>query len=137
MNDAIAIATQIIETGHVAKAQLGITVVNVDKMVSDMVAEYYSIPDGAWIYSVNKNSAAEKAGLKSGDIIVKIDGKEISETEELTSQLKEYSAGDTVVLSIFRSNQSEYLEIEVVLEEQGASVASSDSFQIPADMNTR
>lgn len=51
------------------RAQLGITL----QTIPDSAAQYYNMPDGAYVNAVNSGSCAEKAGLKAGDIITAID----------------------------------------------------------------
>lgn len=126
VDDAVNIATQIIENGHVSKAQLGVTVVNVEQVVTDTAIEYWGLPEGAWVYSVNTGSAADKAGLKPGDIITAINGTDVEDTDELKAALKAYAVGDTITLDVFRSSSDgdhsgvgdgNEIQISVTLEE--------------------
>lgn len=103
---------QLIKNGYVSgKANFGITVTTVDSTV----AQYYNMVEGAYVYSVTSGSCSDKAGLKVGDIITEIDGTAVKSSAELTNEKKNYKAGDTVTLKVYR--QGEYADIKVTLDE--------------------
>lgn len=112
INDASYIANELIENGYVSgKAFFGLVPVTVEPNA----AQYYNMVVGACIYSINEGSCAEKAGLKVGDIIVKLDDHEITSTEDLETAKKDYRAGDSAVITVYRSG--EYLEFPIVFDE--------------------
>lgn len=78
--------------------------------VSSEVAQRYMIPTGVFVSDVIKGQAAEKAGVKSGDVIVEIDGTKISSYAELTEQLEYYAAGETIDIVVSRADGGEYKE---------------------------
>lgn len=88
------------------KGYMGITLVD----VSDEAKEIYSMPSGAFVYSVEEGSAAETAGIKKGDIITKFDGTVISSRDELLSRMDYYKAGETVDVVLSSANGGEYEE---------------------------
>ena len=68
---------------------------------------YYGLPAGAFVESVDPGGAAEQAGIVAGDVIIGIDGLEVSSYEELDSIVKNsHKAGDTVTLRIYRASLS-------------------------------
>jgi serine protease Do len=77
-------------------------------------AALYNFPEGAYISGVIRGSPAEKAGLKRGDIIVKLDGKDLA-GGALGSALSKYKVGDTVTLTIDRERKTQ--DTKVTLEE--------------------
>jgi len=81
------------------------------------VSNDFGMPMGVYISSTVKGSGAEDAGLQSGDIIVGIDGKDITTMEELQYELSFHSAGDVITLSIMRMTEGEYtgMDIDVTL----------------------
>ena len=102
INDAVAIARDLISDGYVhGKASFGIRV----DTVSAAAAQYYGLRQGAIVSSVNADSAAERAGLQASDIIIELDGKEIRSRDELIQAKRDYQAGDTVELKVFRSGE--------------------------------
>ena len=75
MNYTKEIVDQIIETGTVARGWLGVSVQEITKDLADSFE--LGTPRGALVGSVIKNSPAEKAGFKNGDVILEFDGKKI------------------------------------------------------------
>ncbi len=61
---------------------------------------------GAYVQSVNSGSAAEKAGLRAGDVIVAVDGNTISSRQDLFAEKLKHKAGDTVKLKVYRSGST-------------------------------
>lgn len=76
--------------------------------IGDEMHEVYNMPYGIYVSEVVEGSAAEKAGLLTGDIIVKFDGTKISTYEELQQQLQYYSSGETVELQVQRPANGTY-----------------------------
>ena len=115
------------------KGSLGISGADVTSEVS----EVYGMPEGVYVNAITGGSAAEEAGLQTGDIITHIDGSQITDISNLQSLLAYYAAGDKVTLTIQRKvDTSEYTEqtIEVTLmsaveTNQGQS-SSYDGMQI-------
>lgn len=103
---------------------MGITVVN----VSDDAKELYNMPAGAFVYEVAEGSAAEKAGIRKGDVVTRFDGVEIFSSDELVEQLTYYEVGETVTVELQSANAGEYesREVEVTLQ-GGASPAADNS----------
>ena len=83
--------------------------------IGDEMHEIYNMPYGIYISEVVKGSAAEQAGLLSGDVIVKFDGTKISSYEELQNQLQYYSAGETIELIVQRPANGEYVEQTITI----------------------
>lgn len=84
------------------------------------VAKYYKLPTkyGAYVYSesgsaVESGSPADKAGIKSKDIITKINNQEVGRSGGLSTIISEYSAGDTVELTVIRDGQTKTLSVEL------------------------
>ena len=91
------------------KPYLGITG---GTMTSQMAAQYrYDVTSGVFVYSVEEGSAADKAGLKMGDVITKVDDTAIATMEDLTAVKKQYSAGDTVTLTLYREGAETTAEL--------------------------
>jgi serine protease Do len=68
---------------------------------------------GAEIESVNKESAAEKAGLKKGDVITKIDNKKIETTDEVTEAIKAHKPGDKISITFLRDGKEQKVTAEL------------------------
>ena len=81
------------------------------------VSEAYDMPRGIYITSVEEGSAAEKAGLKKGNIIAKFDGASVSSMGELKEQLFYYKEGEEVTFAVWAVENGQYEErtVNVVL----------------------
>ena len=90
-------------------AYLGIRGTDVD---SD-TASAYNMVEGVYVASVVEGGGAEEAGVEEGDIIVGLDGTSLTTMSELQSLLSNYSAGDTVTLSVMRSSNGAYSQIDL------------------------
>ena len=69
--------------------------------------------DGAKVTSVLKESAAEKAGIKAGDIIIKIDEKKIDENNSITEAIKGKKPGEKVAVTVLRDGKEQKLSAEL------------------------
>jgi serine protease Do len=64
-------------------------------------AEYFGVRDGVLVKEVGRNSAAEKAGMKAGDVVTKVNGADVTSTRDITAQLRS-NRNHTVTLTIVR-----------------------------------
>ena len=109
ISEAKNIIDDLISYGYVTgKPQIGISCVDVDELYS----RYYNIPQGIWVREVEEGSAAEKAGIKVGDVIIGIEGEAVSSIKEMNEIKNKYKAGDEITLTISRSNED--IEIKLV-----------------------
>lgn len=92
---------------------LGITM----QTVTDEISSMFGFPKGVFVREVAEGSAAEAAGIKVGDIVVKFDGQRITSNADLLDTIQYFRAGETVTVTIKRSEGGEYVEqqIEVTL----------------------
>ena len=101
-NETTAIVKDLMEFGYVTgKPQLGISCQNVTETVSQM----YNMPIGVYIVEVTPDGAADKANLKSGDILIKADGETITNTEELNAKKNLHKAGEEMELTFVRNGE--------------------------------
>ena len=110
ISSTTSIISQLIENKSVVRPYIGISGSEID----EYDATRYNLPKGVYVESVGKDSPAEKAGIKKADIITKIEGKEVSNVDQLNKVKFTYNVGDTVNLTIKRG--TEELEISVKLE---------------------
>ena len=112
-NVTSSIIDDIMKNGHVTgKPQLGISCQSVTEAVSEM----YNMPVGVFVKTVNEDGAADKAGIKEGDIIVEADGKKVTTTEELVAQLNKHTAGDEFEITLIREGEEK--TVKVTLDEK-------------------
>lgn len=89
---------------------LGIT----GRTIDENTAKLRNLPQGVYVVTVSEYSPAEKAGLKSGDVITNFGGNEITSIDQLNTYKQNYSEGDTVSMTISRNGKTQTLN--VVLE---------------------
>jgi len=116
INTARAVSEQLIQVGHVSRPYLGITY----QPITPRVSAIYRLPVqyGVYITDVASNSPASKAGLQVGDIITSIDNTALDETHAYINTLFQYSAGDTVTLTVNRNGRQ--VQVPVTLGESGS-----------------
>ncbi len=116
---ALTIKDQIVATGHALHARLG---VSIQPLTQDL-AESFGLerPDGALVSTVAPNGAAAKAGLKSGDVITKVNGEAIEEPGQLSSRVGLSRPGEKVTLEVWRDKK-----LETVVATLGASTDKVD-----------
>lgn len=120
INDAGSIANDLITKGYVTgKAYMGVTVRN---DYNSIYANYYGWPLGAMVQSTEAGSCAETAGIRSGDIITQIGDKTVESYSDLRSAVKNYSAGDTAEVTLYRAGES--LTLSITFDEVKPDTAS-------------
>jgi serine protease Do len=102
---AARIKDQIVATGKVQHAKLGVTVQEVDQGFADSFK--LESPEGALVLSVERGGAADKAGLKSGDVIRKLDGQPIVASGDLPAMLSLARPGQKVAMDVWRDGKLE------------------------------
>ena len=103
--------------------------------MTDHASQMYNIPKGAYVYSVEKGSAAEKAGLQKGDVITKFDGLSIDSRDTLLKKIQYYAPGEKVKIAYERASGNSYKEktAEVTLGEATDEVKAARKAQNASD----
>ncbi|GAB2687478.1 DegQ family serine endoprotease [Aliiglaciecola aliphaticivorans] len=118
-----SLVDQIIEFGEVRRGLLGVIGQDVDAGLAD--AMNLDVNKGAFVSEVSPDSAAEKGGIESGDIITHINGLAVTSFQELRAKIGTMGAGTEVELTILRKGKSR--DIEVTLgDATGAVVAARE-----------
>ncbi|MFN4298999.1 MAG: Do family serine endopeptidase [Thermaurantimonas sp.] len=101
----------LIEYGNVQRAFLGVSIAD----LSPALARELNIKQtkGVYINEVNENSAAEAAGIKKGDIVIAIDGREISKVSELQELIGRKRPGDEVVVTVLRDDKRRDFKVKL------------------------
>jgi serine protease Do len=76
------------------------------------LAEYFGVKDGVLVRSVAHNSPAEKAGIKAGDVVVKVNGETVSTPHEIASQLHGARNKHSVPFGLMRNHKELSLEVK-------------------------
>jgi serine protease Do len=103
MDVAVRIKDQIVATGKVQHAKLGVSIQDVNQGFADSFN--LASPEGALIANVERGSAAERAGLKSGDVVRKVNGQPIIGSGDLPGMLAVSKPGDKVALDVWRDGK--------------------------------
>ncbi len=104
---AMSVKDQLIAHGRVQRGRLGIAIQGVDKDL----AQSFGLPDarGALVASVEPDSAADKAGLQAGDVVLALDGRRISDSAELPRLIGEKRPGTRIRMEVWRDGRSREL----------------------------
>jgi len=108
INDARAIAQSIIEKGYVSKPYIGVSVQDVSPEIQS-----YGLPLSAAVRSIAADSPAEKAGLKTGDIITAANDTPIVGSNDLVRLVKSSAVGDAMKLTVYRQGVTTELSLTV------------------------
>ena len=102
-NSAKIVIDQLIEFGETKRGWLGVRIQDVTKEIAEV--ENLGKPRGALVASVAENSPSEKAGVKSGDIILEFDGQAIQQMKELPMIVAKTKVGKSVKVKIWRNKK--------------------------------
>ena len=105
------IVSDLMEYGAVQRALLGVNIQDIDaKLAEELDLEK---PEGVYIVNVNKESAAEEAGIKKEDIIIKINNDKIEKVSELQEKISRYSPGDKIDVWVLRDGKEKKFLVEL------------------------
>ncbi len=119
INDVKGLIASVEENGKLERPYIGVVYIPI---TADVAAEYgLSVSDGAYIAPrgvtgqdpIVAGSPAEKADLKAGDIITKVDNNDINKSTSLTSLLGKHKVGDTIKLTVIRNGKT--ISVDVTL----------------------
>ena len=112
INDVADMVTSIIEHGYVTgKPNVGILMND----VSTEAVQRYGVPAGAYIEAVLEGSCADRAGLQPGDIVTAVGDSAVTSSEQLSSAVKNYRAGEQVTFTVYRDGKN--VELTLTLDE--------------------
>ncbi len=100
---AVQTADQLISTGQASNAYLGVRLSDVNQET----AEQFDTQAGALVEQAPQGEPASQAGIRQGDIITAVDGREVENTGDLLSALRRYQPGDTVEITLVRNGGNE------------------------------
>ena len=122
VNMAKQIVQQLRDEGKVTRGWLGVVV----QPLSEELAQSFGLdrPHGALVSEVVKDSPAERAGIKRGDVILRFDGQAIDERNDLPKVVATTPVGKAVTVVVFRDGRERELKVEVgKLAEEGGQLA--------------
>jgi Do/DeqQ family serine protease len=103
------IVYDLIDFGSVKRAMLGITMQSIDDKIASELK--LSSRNGVYIVEVSKNSAADKAGLAKGDVIIAVDSVKITTPSSVQEVISRFSPGDKATVTIIRDRKEKNVEV--------------------------
>ena len=110
-NLARNIAQQLIETGRAERPLMGVQLIMLNSQNSEELG--ITVSEGAYIQTVTPNGPSEQAGIQSGDVIIALNGRAITDRDTLQMQVFRYLPGETVTVTLLRNGQQ--VEVELTL----------------------
>jgi serine protease Do len=111
INMASRIMDSLISHGKVVRGWMGVSIQN----ITDTTAEIFGMdrPHGALVGQVTPGSPAEDAGVRQGDVVVSIDGKQVKDVEDLQLKIVDHDPGTKVDLGILRDGRERSITVEL------------------------
>jgi serine protease Do len=98
--------------------------------LTSQLAGYFGVTKGVLVRSVNSNSPAEKAGIKAGDVIVKIDGVDVGTPADISARIRLLGPNHTFPITLVRNRQSTTLSVTLDNDGAGARRIKSSRLQM-------
>ncbi|NML33533.1 DegQ family serine endoprotease [Paraburkholderia antibiotica] len=130
INEAIKVKDQLVKTGHVSRGRLGVAVQGLNQTLANSFG--MQKPQGALVSSVDANGPAAKAGLQPGDVILSVNGDDVSDSSDLPAKIAGITPGSTATLKVWRDKASKDVKVTIG-SFSDAKVASTDK----ADQQTQ
>ena len=118
------IAYDLMDFGSVKRAVLGISM----KPIDDKIAEELKLSsrNGVYIGEVSKSGAADKAGIKAGDVLIAIDSTKITNSASVQEAVSRFSPGDNAVVTVLRDGKELKLDVTFKGTSQDTGTVSED-----------
>ncbi|MBI4039987.1 trypsin-like peptidase domain-containing protein [Candidatus Daviesbacteria bacterium] len=111
INSVKKIVDEFVQKGTVSRPFLGINY----RFISKDVALLNEVPQGVYVQSVVSGSAADKAGIQSGDIITKINGQAVDSESKISDTIASKNIGESITLTVWSSGKSK--DVKATLQE--------------------
>ena len=112
INSAKEIIDELIQTGYISgRPSIGIS----GRNVSEQMSQFYNLPEGVQIVSVDSRAKAASEGLQAGDVITAVNGKSITSMDEINKIKEDMKAGDTLTLTIYRPSAQKSQNLKITL----------------------
>lgn len=136
INSAKEIIDELIQTGYVSgRPSIGIS----GRNVSEQMSQFYNLPEGVQIVSVDSRAKAASEGLAAGDVITAVNGQSITTMDEINKIKEDMKAGDTLTLTIYRPSAQKSQDIKITLTDahdlEGTDPAQEQQQQQQSDSN--
>lgn len=115
-NEVVTIVNELVKKGKITRPQLGVRVValnGIPEAYRSRLKIKSNLKNGIYVASINKNSSASRAGMKSGDVITAVDDKKVDDVASLHSILYSHKVGDTVNVTVNRNGRNVSLKVKL------------------------
>jgi serine protease Do len=123
ITEAIKVKDDIVKTGHVSRGRLGVAVQGLNQTLAQSFG--MQKPQGALVSSVDASGPAAKAGLQPGDVILSVNGDEVSDSTDLPAKIAGLAPGSSATLKVWRDKASKDVKVTIG-SFSDAKVASAD-----------
>jgi serine protease Do len=135
---AVKVKDDLVKFGKVTRGRIGVAIQGVNRDL----AESFGLdrPRGALVSSVEPGSPAEKAGIKSGDVILAVDGKAVDQSVDLPRIVGETKPGTALALQVWRKGATQDLRVtvgEMPAEKVAAAAAGDEAKQAKLGVSVR
>ncbi len=103
VNIARKVVQDILDFGEVQRAFIGVSIRNIDQTI--MEKESLTTTEGAFVMGLSEGGAAGEAGIKQGDVIISVEGKEVRNVPELQEKVSSYRPGDVIDVAVLRDGK--------------------------------
>ena len=111
INLARSVESQILATGHVTRGRLGVTIQDVSQGLADSFG--LKSPNGALVSTVDPDSPAAKAGIKPGDVVLKMNGEDVVQSTDLPVRVAELKPGSRVTLQVWHDGSTKDVDVTI------------------------
>jgi serine protease Do len=126
ISEAIKVKDDLVKTGHVSRGRLGVAVQGMNQTLADSFG--MQKPQGALVSSVDASGPAAKAGLQPGDVILSVNGDEVSDSADLPGKIASLAPGSSATLKVWRDKASKDVKVTIgsLSDTKVASAAKAD-----------
>ncbi len=120
---AMKVKDELIQHGKVTRGRIGVQI----QEVNQALANSFGLPrtQGALISGVEPGSPADKAGLKSGDVVLGVNGKEVTQLGQLSGEIAGMKPGSTASLEVWRNGSRNKIDVKVGQLEEPQNIAAA------------
>jgi serine protease Do len=125
INVAVNVADQLVKTGHVVRGRIGVVIQPVTAATAENLGLTY--PRGAAVASVEPGGPADKAGIQPLDIILSVNGQQVTDSDQLPSMIAMIRPGQTAHLQVWRDKKEVAVDVRVAELAETNETASANS----------
>jgi serine protease Do len=122
------VVSDLMEYGTVQRAYLGVSIRDIDSKLAK--EKSLNETDGVYVNSVNDGGSASLAGVKEGDVILKVAGTNVNSVPELQEQISRYRPGDKVNLTVRRGSKESTLLVLLKNKDNTTKVVEKDNMEV-------